>query len=413
MAVTTKKGKAKDWEEGQANQKLKGRDQKNDLAMKSKKEKKKAKEEFTNIAKQIETLTQVLGCMKKCGQSQMSDNSQIPEFLCHFVILLTCSQEGDPYANRVTAVTGNLTMEGRLNAMAITQNPYDPKSCISGLGIDQVIKMNKAFEDVINGDHDTENLSVHIGDLWAAFASYDPDKDPQAPTKLLNFIISHSFCKLHAHLESGKMCCKGELPNKIWQWQPAESSIGERWVKVPSWLEDCIKQSIPVMMNANVNGGDLRWEFLDKTKKDWAEILATMLSELHQAIKQAHNIREKNHPGPMDAEKRNMIAMVGKWSESLFLFINLKEGIVKALLTKTDMANSVVPNLPEPTNPPGGKSEDNLRLIQNAFRWSIKVIQSWISPPKSPPTRPYPVDVLVTSTIDVDMDQNDAGEHDQ
>ncbi|KAL4062325.1 hypothetical protein V8B97DRAFT_2012776 [Scleroderma yunnanense] len=308
MAVTTKKGKAKDWEEGQANQtgvrKLKGRDQKNDLAMKSKKEK-KAKEEFTNITKQIETLTQVLGCMKKCGQSQMSDNSQIPEFLCHFVILLTCGQEGDPYANRVTAVTGNLTMEGRLNAMAITQNPYDPKSCISGLGIDQ--------------------------------------------------------------------------------WQPAESSIGECWVKVPSWLENCIKQSIPVMMNANINGGDLQWKFLDKTKKDWAEILAMMLSELHQAIKQAHNIREKNHPGPMDTEKQNMIAMVGKWSESLFLFINLKEGIVKALLTKTDMANSVVPNLPEPTNPPGGKSEDYLRLIQNAFGWSIKVIQSWISPPNHPP----------------------------
>ncbi|KAL4065134.1 hypothetical protein J3A83DRAFT_4099532 [Scleroderma citrinum] len=337
--------------------KPKGTGQKNDLATKSKKERKKAEEEFTKVAKRIETLTQVLWCMKKCGQPQMSDDSQIPEFLRHFVILLTCGQGGDPYANRVTAVTGKLTDEGRLNAMAITQNPYDPKSRVSGLDVNRVIKTNKGFEDVINGYRDAESLSVHIGDLWAAFASCNPAEDPRAPTKLLNFVISRSSRKLHARLESGETRCKGELSDKIRQWQPAESSIGQRWVTVPSWLEDCVKQPVPVTMNANVDGEGPRWEFSDRTQKDWAEILATMLSELRQAVKRAHDIREKNRAGPMDEEERNAIAMVGVRSQRLFLFIDWEEDVVKDLLTKTDMADFVVPNLREPANPQGGENE--------------------------------------------------------
>ncbi|KAL4075285.1 hypothetical protein V8B97DRAFT_2022279 [Scleroderma yunnanense] len=400
MAVTTKKGEAKDREEGQANEtsadKLEGTNQENDATMNE------AEEEFTKVAKRIETLTQVLGSMKKCGQPQMSDDSQIPEFLRHFVILLTCGQWGDPYANRVTAVAGNLTAEGSLNAMAITQNPYDPKSRVSGLGIDRVIKTNKGFEDVINGDRDAENLSVHIGDLWAAFSSYDPDKDPQAPTKLLNFVISRSFRKLYARHEFGKKGWKNKLSDKIRQWQPAKSSIGERWVKVPPWLEDCVKQSVPVTMNANVDREELRWEFSDRTQKDWAEILATMLSELRRAVKKAHKIRKKNHSRPINEAERDAIAMVGKWSERLFSFIEWKGGVVKDLVTKTDMADSVVPNSPQ-----GGKYESYFKLfLRNAvhFGRSVKAkVQSWTTPLKPPPTEPRPVDVLVTSTTEVDM----------
>ncbi|KAL4065128.1 hypothetical protein J3A83DRAFT_4099768 [Scleroderma citrinum] len=330
-----------------------------------------AEEEFTKVAKRIETLTQVLGSMKKCGQPQMSDDSQIPEFLRHFVILLTCGQWGDPYANRVTAVTGNLTTEGRLNTMAIAQNPYDPKSRVSGLGIDRVIKTNKGFEDVINGYRDAENLSVHIGDLWAAFSSYDPDKDPQAPTKLLNFVISRSFRKLYARHEFGKKGWKNKLSDKIRQWQPAKSSIGERWVKVPPWLEDCVKQSVPVTMNANVDREELRWEFSDRTQKDWAEILATMLSELRRAVKKAHKIRKKNHSRPINEAERDAIAMVGKWSERLFSFIEWKGGVVKDLVTKTDMADSVVPNSPQ-----GGKYESYFKLfLRKAFEQPEECLQ--------------------------------------
>ncbi|KAL4065139.1 hypothetical protein J3A83DRAFT_4166339 [Scleroderma citrinum] len=333
-----------------------------------------AEEEFTKVAKRIETLTQVLGSMKKCGQPQMSDDSQIPEFLRHFVILLTCGQWGDPYANRVTAVTGNLTAEGRLNTMAITQNPYDPKSRVSGLGIDRVIKTNKGFEDVINGYRDAENLSVHIGDLWAAFSSYDPDKDPQAPTKLLNFVISRSFCKLYARHEFGKKGWKNKLSDKIRQWQPAKSSIGERWVKVPPWLEDCVKQSVPVTMNADVDGEELRWEFSDRTKKDWAEILATMLSELRRAVKKAHKIRKKNHSRPINEAERDAIAMVGKWSERLFSFIDLEGGVVKDLVTKTDMADSVMSSLPKPADPQGGESEGYFKhFLRNAVHFGRSV----------------------------------------
>ena len=103
------------------------------------------------VSQRVETLTQVLRCMRMHGPPQMFDNNQIPDLLRHFAILLTCGQKGDIDAKRVTAVTGKLTAAGRLNTMVITQNPFDPKSQVARLGVDRIVKTDKKFEEVING----------------------------------------------------------------------------------------------------------------------------------------------------------------------------------------------------------------------------------------------------------------------
>ena len=148
-------------------------------------------------------------------------------------------------------------------------------------------------------DRDAESLSAHIGDLWAAFASCDPAKDPQAHIKLLNFVISRSFHKLRARLQFGERHCR-VLSDKIRQLQPARSTINQRWVNVPRWLEECIaKFNPPMMMKRNIWTRDdgrevLQWEFSDEIKKLWAAIIITMLGELRRAVEKAHNIRQKN-----------------------------------------------------------------------------------------------------------------------
>jgi len=201
-------------------------------------------------------------------------------------------------------------------------------------------------------DCDAKNLSAHIGDLLAAFASCDPAKDPQAYIKLLNFVISRSFRKLRARLQFGEWRCNGELSDKIRQWQPTRSTIKTRWVNVPQWLEECnTKLNLPVTMKWNIcdGRGVLQWEFSDETKKLWAAILAAMLSELRRAVEEAHNIRKKNGqiPRPPTDEEREAIANVGLWSHNLFSYIHWEEGIVQTLLTETDLADNLLSNSPE------------------------------------------------------------------
>jgi len=130
-------------------QELTGTDQRNDPA--SPTEPRNEAEEFANVSRRIETLTQVLFRMKIYGPPQVFDNDQVPDLLRHFAILLTCGQKGDRDAKRVTAVTGKLTAAGRLNTMVITQNPYDPKSQVASLRVDRIVKADKTFEEVING----------------------------------------------------------------------------------------------------------------------------------------------------------------------------------------------------------------------------------------------------------------------
>ncbi|KAL4081204.1 hypothetical protein J3A83DRAFT_4084967, partial [Scleroderma citrinum] len=304
--------------------------------------------EFAKVAQRIETLTQVLRCLRKYSPPQRFDNSQIHDLLRHFAVLLTCGRKGDIDAKRVTAVTGKLTAEGRLHTMAITQNPFSPQSFVSRLGVDQVIKTNKGFEEVINGDRDAESLSVHIGDLWAAFASCDPAKDPQAPAKLLNFVISRSFRKLRARLQFGEWRCKERLSNKIQQWQPAGSNINPRWVNVPLWLKECVSQFPSVIMKHRVRIGEdgrevLQWEFSDETRKLWATVLATMLSELRQAVEKAHRIRTRSYSRARPSkEERDAISNVSLWSYNLFSYIYWEEGIVQTLLTETDLADAML-----------------------------------------------------------------------
>jgi len=200
---------------------------------------------------------------------------------------------------------------------------------------------------------DAENLGAHIGDLWAAFASCDPAKDPQAHVKLLNFVISRSFRKLRARLQFGEWHCKGGLSDRIRQWQPARSTINQRWVNVPRWLEECItKFNPPVTMKRNIwTRGDgrevLQWEFSDETKTLWAAILAAMLGELRRAVEKAHNIRRKNGQIARPTNKeREAIANVGLWSQNLFLYLHWEEGIVQTLLTETDLADNLLSNSP-------------------------------------------------------------------
>ncbi|KAL4073362.1 hypothetical protein V8B97DRAFT_230318 [Scleroderma yunnanense] len=374
MSRRPKRAETKARKQGRGKQtsikKSKETDQRKDKAANSRpRNERKQAEEFAEVAQRIETLTQVLRCLRKHGPPQRFDNTQIHDLLRHFAVLLTCGQKGDIDAKRVTAVTGRLTEEGRTHTMAITQNPFSTKSSVSRLGVDQVIKTNKGFEEVINGDRDAESLSVHIGDLWAAFASCDPAKDPQAPAKLLNFVISRSFRKLRARLQFGEWRCKERLSNKIRQWQPAGSNINLRWVNVPLWLKECVSQFPLVMMKHRVRMGEngrevLQWEFSDETRKLWATVLATMLSELRQAVEKAHRIRTRSHSRARPSkEERDAISNVSLWSYNLFSYIYWEEGIVQALLTETDLADAMLGN--SSVKLTGGANEAGLRGVKD------------------------------------------------
>jgi len=196
-------------------------------------------------------------------------------------------------------------------------------------------------------ERDAKDLSAHIGDLWVAFASCDPAKDPQAYIKLLNFVISRSFRKLRARLRFGERGCNGELSDKIRQWQPTRSTIKKRWVNVPQWLEECnTKFNLPVTKKRSIcdEREVLQWEFSDETQKLWAVILAAMLGELRRAVEEAHDIRMKNGhiARPPTNEERQAISNVGLWSHNLFLYLQWEEGIVQTLLTETDLADNLL-----------------------------------------------------------------------
>jgi len=130
-------------------QELTGTDQRDDQA--SPTEPQNEAEEFANVSRRIETLTQVLFRMKIHSPPQVFDNDQIPDLLRHFAVLLTCGQGGDGVARRVIAVTGKLTAAGTLNTMVITQNPRDLTSQVASLKVDRIVKADKTFEEVING----------------------------------------------------------------------------------------------------------------------------------------------------------------------------------------------------------------------------------------------------------------------
>ena len=146
----------------------------------------------------------------------------------------------------------------------------------------------------------------------------------------------------------------GELFDKIRQWQPTRSTINQRWVNVPRWLEKCITEfDPPVTMKCNIWTRDdgrkvLQWEFSDETKELWAAILAEMLGELRRAVEEAHNIRKKNGQiaRPPTNEEREAIANVGLWSHNLFSYLHWEEGVVQTLLTETDLADNLLSNSP-------------------------------------------------------------------
>ena len=216
-------------------------------------------------------------------------------------------------------------------------------------------------------DRDAESLSAHIEDLWVAFASPDPAEDPQAYDKLLNFVISRAFRKLHARLQYGEQRFKGELSGKIRQWQPTRSTISRRWVNVPQWLEECItKFNSPVTMERNIWTRDdrkevLQWEFSDETKQRWAAILAEMLGELRRAIKKADNIRKNSWIARQKNKGRKAIADVGFWSHKLFSYLDWEEGVVQTLLTETDLADNL---LSESTNQQASKNVGGTPFLQ-------------------------------------------------
>ena len=255
-------------------------------------------------------------------------------------------------------------------------------------------------------DRDAESLSAHIGDLWVAFASHDPAKDPQAYNKLLDFVISRSFHKLHARLEYGERRFKGKLSSKIRQWQPTRSAINQRWVNVPQWLEECItKFNPPVTMKHNIWTGDdgkevLQWEFSDETKQLWAAILAATLGELRRAIKKAHKIRKKNSRiARPENKEREAIANVRFWSHNLFLYLDWEERVVQTLLTETDLADNL---LSESTNKQAGKSVARTPILQILVGIARSIATTWKGPPKANPIESDGANLLRTSPAGVD-----------
>ncbi|KIJ13056.1 hypothetical protein PAXINDRAFT_156651 [Paxillus involutus ATCC 200175] len=291
--------------------------------------------EFVEVEQRIRTLTTILEKMK-WQSPPTSEHKGVPPFLQCLATLLTCSgDEPDGDAMKVVAVTGSFLPNGRVQALIATHDPFKP-SPVSTLSVTMMHKGDKPFRDV-----------DHIVDLWTVLASYDPQaRDAKDKfTSLALFVVARSFRKLRSRFLQDKRIFGGRrLFEKIEEWQPDRPELEPRWIVVPSWLDNLLAESPKIeKQEFDVNGKTVvQWKLSDETKTEWAMVLASMLRQLDGAIEKTMDAgQKKTTQNVVTEEERTAITELHIWCHYLYHFVQWKEGVVKILLTKTSLADTL------------------------------------------------------------------------
>ena len=107
------------------------------------------------------------------------------------------------------------------------------------------------------------------------------------------FFLRRSFHELSVRFREDTRLCGGKRLNElIGQWKPNRPEIALRWVNPPEWL--VMLNGLPKIKSTRMTGGQLEWEFSDKTKYDWSRILAVFLTSEGQSIEDVKQAREEN-----------------------------------------------------------------------------------------------------------------------
>ena len=129
----------------------------------------------------------------------------------------------------------------------------------------------------------------------------------------------------------------GKLVVLIDQWKPSdyEITLTPRWVSPPEWLVTA--KGLPKIRSRMTRGGP-EWKLSDKTKRDWAKILVLFIRKVAGSIEETSR-HLKNLGTNEDPWKT--LQRLNSWCRLLYYFVAWKAGIVKDLLTKTNMVYGI------------------------------------------------------------------------
>ena len=151
-----------------------------------------------------------------------------------------------------------------------------------------------------------------------------------------------------------RLCGGKRLAELIAQWKPTDRpEITLKWVTPPAWL---LQLKDLAKIKSRMARGHIEWEISDETKRDWSTMLVAVLSAVDKSIenvKQARDMGEENPHEEMET--------LSFWCRVLYYFVTWEAGIVKDLLTKTDMVERIF--MPMRT--------DNSRCLVNALIQSL------------------------------------------
>jgi len=154
-----------------------------------------------------------------------------------------------------------------------------------------------------------------------------------------------------------RLCGGKRLAELIGQWKPDRPEIARKWVTPPDWLVKL--KGIPKIKSTRMVAEQLEWEFSDKTKRDWSRILVTFLSAVDKSIDNVEQAKE------MEMENlHKKMETLNFWCRLLYYFVTWEAGIVKDLLTKTNMVNGVTAILMP-------MATDDSRCLINALNQSL------------------------------------------
>ena len=160
-----------------------------------------------------------------------------------------------------------------------------------------------------------------------------------------------------------KLCDGKRLAELICQWKPDRPEITPRWVNPPEWLVRI--KNLPKIKSTRMAEGQPQWEFSDETKRDWSMILVAFLHAMDKGIEKVNQAREMG--------KKNLheqMKVLNFWCRCLYYFVTWKAEIVKDLLTKTNVVDSITAKFMP-------KNTGNSRCLVNASNQSL-LYDRWI-----------------------------------
>lgn len=183
-------------------------------------------------------------------------------------------------------------------------------------------------------------LADHIADMWVALSASNPlapDYRHQVESLEL-FFLSRSYRKFVVRFKEDIRLCGGKrLYDVIRDWRPDRAGIVPKWVSPPGWLLGF--QGLPSIKSRQVKE-QIQWEFSDDTKHAWSKVLEIILRKVDDGIKQVKSTKGKAGE-KTEEETRQAMNALNIWSRTLYYFIVWDAGVVKSLLTETNMVASI------------------------------------------------------------------------